>query len=80
MTLTISKYSRVRNKSTGTFINFWDFFPLVRSYFGRYVYLLWDLWNGNSTFVHKIDTQHEDLILKSVLKVKNGMHNGLVYL
>ena len=32
------RYSRVRNKRTGTFIDFSDFFPPVRSYFGQYVY------------------------------------------
>ena len=31
-------YSRVSNKHTGTFINFWIFFPPVCSYLDQYVY------------------------------------------
>ena len=34
----LSVYSRVSNKHTGTFINFWIFFPPVCSYLDQYVY------------------------------------------
>ena len=43
-----SDYSRVSNKRTGTFINFWQFFPPVRSYLDQYVYSFWVIHN----FVH----------------------------
>ena len=36
--LSFCGYSRVRNSSTGTFNNFWDFFPPILSYSGQYVY------------------------------------------
>ena len=34
----LSTYSRVRNKHTGTFIRFWEFFKKARSYSIGYVY------------------------------------------
>ena len=34
----VQKYSRVRNSSTGTFINFWEIFPPILSYSSQYVY------------------------------------------
>ena len=41
-------YSRVSNKRTGTFINFWQFFPPIRPYLDQYVYSFWVIHN----FVH----------------------------
>ena len=50
-------YSRVRNKRTGTFINFRDFFPTRTLLFRMVLLLDLNFWNGYLTFSFMI--KHE---------------------